>query len=178
MQKFFGILKASASGALFGGLLMTYKDNILEHRWSFLSKPDLHKDLLLPSENIFKSNESFLKENLKEFYMVSANENEAHFEYIPRPASQGHMTVCHGGFTGCMAEYAIRYYAKTQNLDTHLSHFYIRYMKPIFVNHLYHIVIKRKPETPDRFDYEIWDQKQAQKYCSGHLTSHAKTRDN
>lgn len=176
MHKLLGTVKYGLAGAALGYVFVQVKDLIHEHRWSLVWRPYLQHDLLKPSESLFKSNEFFLKDNLKEFYMISMDDNEAHFEYLPRKASQGHMTVCHGGFTGCIAEYAGRYFALNHDLDPHINHFYIRYLKPMFVDHLYHIIVKKSATVPGRVEYEFWDKDQKLKYCMGHFSAAAKVK--
>ncbi len=176
MHKLLGPVKYGIAGVAFGYVAVQVKDLVHEHRWSLTLRANIQDDLLKPSESLFKSNEFFLKENLKEFYVISMNDNEGHFEYLPKKASQGHMTVCHGGFTGCMAEYAGRYFALTHNLDPHINHFYIRYLKPMFVEHLYHIIVRKSETISGRIEYEIWDKDQKLKYCMGHFSASAKAK--
>ena len=157
------------AGVLTGALLYTQKDFLYKKYYRNFYKSPI-EDILSKEEQIFSTNEAFLRENLVIYDLVKKKKNEAEFMYVPSINSQGHFMICHGGFTASMVEYSSRYLlTENERSNFVLSEFFIKYIKPIFVYKEYLIILleNKDDQSEKSFKVEIWDKSKKQIYCIG-----------
>ena len=129
---------------------------------------DYLMNLFFKSNNIFdnqlfKNNSDFHNIN---FETINHTKETNDIFYIPSMPSQGHKSICHGGFTIS----AIEYLMKSINIvdkDKIINKIYIRYRKPMFVKDKYKVSFFEDNKITN---FKINNNKNNELYTEGYFT--------